>query len=55
MMMKCRDCLFRTDDILEVHEHIETLGHHDYAVIVGGKVVVDWIHIETEVVRGAPE
>ncbi len=53
--IKCRDCQFKTNDIMEVHEHIDTLGHKDYALMEGDTVKIDWMHIETELIRGEPE
>ena len=52
--LKCRDCLFRTKDVMEVYEHIDTLGHEDYALMDGDTVKVDWVHIEMELKREAP-
>lgn len=53
--IKCRDCLFKTNDLMKVNEHIDTLGHKDYALMEGNTVKVDWIHIDLEIVREAPE
>lgn len=53
--IKCRDCLFSTNDIMEVYEHIKSLGHKDYAFLEGDAVKVDWMHLEMEVKRGEPE
>ena len=52
--IKCRACQFKTNDIMEVYEHIATLGHEDYALLEGNTVKVDWMHIEMELVREAP-
>lgn len=54
-VIKCRNCNFMTDDIMKVYEHIEELGHKDYAFIAGGEVKVDWMHIEMELKRKEPE
>ena len=52
--LKCRDCQFKTKDVMEVYEHIDTLGHKDYSLMEGTTVKVDWLQIEMEVIREAP-
>ncbi len=54
-MIKCRDCQFKTNDLLEIHRHAEENDHHDFSILSGGKVVLDWIHIETEIIRESSE
>lgn len=53
--IKCRDCNFSTNDIMEVYEHISQLTHKDYALLEGDTVTVDWMHIEMTLKRGAPQ
>jgi hypothetical protein len=52
--VKCRACLFRTSDLMEVHRHISETGHRDFALLEGGVVKVDWMHIEMELKRREP-
>ncbi len=40
--IKCRDCPFKTNDLMDVYEHIDTLGHKDYALMEGNTVKVEW-------------
>ena len=53
--MKCRHCLFKTKDIMDVYKHISDTGHKDFAFMEGNVVKVDWMHIEMELIRGEPE
>lgn len=54
-IIKCRDCNFRTNDIMEVYEHITQLNHKDYAFLEGDIVKVDWMYIEMKLKRKEPE
>ena len=53
--IKCRNCLFKTTDVMDVYKHISDTGHKDYAFMEGNVVKVDWMHIEMELIRGEPE
>ena len=53
--IKCRNCLFRTSDIMDVYKHTSETGHKDFAFIEGDEVKVDWMRIEMELIRGEPE
>ena len=46
--IKCRDCLFISNDIMKLYEHIKDLGHKDFALMDGNTVKVDWIHMEVK-------
>jgi len=53
-IIKCRDCQFMTNDLMEVYEHIKTLGHENYSLIEGGTVKIDWLQIKMNLIRGEP-
>lgn len=52
--IKCRECNFSTDDIMEVYKHTESVKHKDFALLRGATVEIDWIHIEMKLERKNP-
>ena len=52
-IIKCRDCTFRTNDVLRMQEHSEATGHCNFCFIRGGQILTDWIKLDVK--RKEPE